>query len=508
MENNTDAAAYGQEIKKIEFVIGRFGSTLPMLIFIVWAIILSIMDWITEGALILGMVSGLIITLFLAKRPWSKYAEAIFNGMTVPVGVIAVICWFFAGMFAEVLKVGGLVDGLVWLGQTLGLSGGFFVVITFLLACAFASAVGTGYGTVITFVALLYPTGLAMGCDPIILLAAILSGAAFGDNLAPVSDTTIVSAVTQETDIPGVVKSRFKYAIIAAIPALFLFYLLGDASSTIISDAMKEAKGDEISALGLILLIPFGIVITLALKRFHIIICLTWGIVSAIILILIMHLINGLSFFDTINSAFCFGLTENSNIDISKTIIFVGQVENKAVIDGALFNGLKGYFEMAILVLLIVTAGHIMKIGGGLDAILEFLKKLIKESVRRAEIAIWSMVSIVNVFITINTAAEIAVSPFVRELGKKAKLHPYRRANFLDAISSALGYIFPWSGAVILAVTQIDRIITEYPFLENIFEKLDVNFGMTFPFVFHGWFLLLVMLIAAITGFGRKMKEK
>ena len=44
-------------------------------------------------------------------------------------------------------------------------------------------------------------------------------GESLGDNLAPVSDTTVVSATTQETDIPGVVRSRFKYAIVAALPA-------------------------------------------------------------------------------------------------------------------------------------------------------------------------------------------------------------------------------------------------------------------------------------------------
>ena len=27
------------------------------------------------------------------------------------------------------------------------------------------------------------------------------------------------------------------------------------------------------------------------------------------------------------------------------------------------------------------------------------------------------------------------------------------------------------------------------------------------PYVFHGWFLVIIMYVAAITGFGRKVKE-
>jgi Na+/H+ antiporter NhaC len=510
-QNKAEIAAYGETITHVEFSIGRVGAVLPMLLFIIWAIFLSIMNWISEGALILGMILAFIITLFFAKRPWKNYAEAIFNGMTVPIGVIAIICWFFAGMFAEVLKMGGLVDGLVWLGQTLQVDGGLFVGITFILAAAFASAVGTGYGTVIAFVTLMYPTGLAMGCDPLILLAAILSGAAFGDNLAPVSDTTIVSAVTQEGDIPGVVKSRFRYAIIAAVPALILFVLLGSASSPEIGEAMSDAAGASIKPIGLLLLIPFVLVIYLALNRNHIIVSLTWGIVCAVFIMFIMGLIQmgsqGWAFSDVINQLLYFGSSTTEQAASVGKIIYVGDVDGSPHLGGALYNGLSNYFLMAILVLLIVSAGHLMKIGGALQAILDFLLRFIRESVRRAEVAIWSMVTLVNVFITINTAAEIAVSSFVKALGDKVNLHPYRKANLLDAVSSALGYIFPWSGAVILAITQMKVIRADYPVLESIESFATLNFSHVFPYVFHGWFLLIVMLIAALTGFGRQFMQ-
>jgi Na+/H+ antiporter NhaC len=62
-----------------------------------------------------------------------------------------------------------------------------------------------------------YPAGVLLGCDPGVLAGAIVSASIFGDNLAPISDTTIISAGTQEytkkqgfADIGGCVATRLK----------------------------------------------------------------------------------------------------------------------------------------------------------------------------------------------------------------------------------------------------------------------------------------------------------
>ncbi len=429
-------------------------------------------DVSTEQGLIIGAVLGLAIGMFLSKSAWHDYAQAIFDGMAQPVGVVAIIAWFWAGMFAAVLRAGGLVDGLVWLGVATELQGTYFTGITFLLSAVFATAVGTGYGTVVAFCTLMYPAGVLLGADPVVLFAAILSGAAFGDNLAPVSDTTIVSAVTQETDVPGVVRSRFKYAICAAVPALILFLLVGGSESSIVGEDSTATFGDSIKPNGLILLIPFALVIYLALSGRHLITSLTWGILLASVLIPILGL--------------------GSLQDILWFNREAGTVE------GAIYDGVIGYVPMAVLILLIVSVGNLIQLGGTMDALRNKMRVIINGIVRRTELVIWGMVSLLNVFITINTAAEIAAAPFVREIGKESNLHPYRRANFLDSITSALGYIFPWSGGVLLGVTTINGLAREFGFLQPV-DSIQVV-----PYVFHGWLLVLVMLIAAITGFGRR----
>jgi Na+/H+ antiporter NhaC len=391
--------------------------------------------------------------------------------MANPIATVTIVAWFWAGMFAQVLRVGGLVDGLVWLGGQSSATGGYFVGATFVLAATFGTAVGTGYGTTVAFCTLMYPAGLSLGADPVWLFAAILSGAAFGDNLAPVSDTTVVSATTQETDIPGVVRSRIKYAFIAAIPALLLFTLFGGSGVDVDTTRATELLAETASPEGLALLAPFALVIFLALRGNHILVSLTWGIITAVLLELVLGLAppEAILFFDP----------------------------STDTVGGALVDGITGYLGLSILILLIVAGGHLMQLGGALDALIDGLKKFARDSVARAEVAIWSIVFSLNAFITINTAAEIAAGPVVSKLGKRFKLHPYRRANMLDAVTSAIGYIFPWGGGVLIGYQTIRTLESQYDFI-HVVAPTEV-----WPFVLHGWFLAAVMLIAALTGFGR-----
>ncbi len=208
-----------------------------MIIFIIWAVITSMTEVVTTNGLSFGAVFGLVIGMVLCKQDGHTFAKAVFEGFTQTIGAVAIVAWFFAGMFSEVLQAGGLVEGLIWIASEVGAEGAIFTVLTFILAAIFASAVGTGYGTAVAFGTIMYPAGVAVGGDPVVLAAAILSGAAFGDKLAPISDTTIVSAATQNTDVPGVVKYRFKYVIIAAIPVVFLYMIFGGA------DAVEGAGG-------------------------------------------------------------------------------------------------------------------------------------------------------------------------------------------------------------------------------------------------------------------------
>ncbi|WP_281659214.1 Na+/H+ antiporter NhaC family protein [Halobacillus sp. Cin3] len=476
-EEVIDEALGEKEIKRLEFHGGVFAATIPLVFFIIWAIVLSVAGLVTEQGLVLGIVIGIGLGLFFTKSKWSDYAQSLITGMAQPVGIVSIIAWFWAGMFANMLSAGGLVDGLIWFGFQTGLEGGAFVGITFLLAGLFSTAVGTGYGTVATFGVLMYPAGVILGADPVLLVAAILSGAVFGDNLAPVSDTTIVSATTQEADVPGVVRSRFKYSMAAAIPAMILFTVFGGGGEQGSQQVVNDLQS-QVSPNGLLMLVPFVLVLVLALRGQHLLTSLSWGILASVVFIYL----SGLSL---------------------KEVLYIHFNEaGDPVIEGALIDGISGYFNMAILILFILAAAYMLEVGGTMEVIKNFFLRIINGVVRRAELAIFGIVAFLNVFITINTAAEIAAAPFVRKIGKELNIHPYRRANFLDTVTSSLGYIFPWSGGVLLAWATVQGAADKYDFLPV------VSPGEVFPYVFQGWLLLIVMLIAAWTGWGLRYTGK
>ena len=178
-----------------------------------------------EGMIIasmLGISAGMLVAKDIAQ-----YGEAVFSLMANRTATVAVVCWLWAGAFSGIMAASGLVEAIVWIGWQLNLQGAWLTVSIFISAVIFATSLGTGLGTVLGFTAIMYPAGIVLGANPAAIMGAIISGAAFGDNMSPVSDTTIVSAATQETDVGGVVRSRLKYALITSAISIVLFYIFG-----------------------------------------------------------------------------------------------------------------------------------------------------------------------------------------------------------------------------------------------------------------------------------------
>lgn len=221
-------------MKRIEFYGGYKMALIPMLVFIVFCILFFVVFKVfSMEALAMGGFIGIIVGSFLSKN-WKEYWEAVIDGVAVPTNGVLIMILFVVGIFTNLMAKSGVAEGFVWLGSNLGLTGGIFTAFTFVATCIISTATGTSIGTLFSAFPILFPSGILLGANPAVLAGAILSGAIFGDNLAPVSDTTIVSASTQSytqkegyAEIGGVVATRFKYAIISACIALMLFFIFG-----------------------------------------------------------------------------------------------------------------------------------------------------------------------------------------------------------------------------------------------------------------------------------------
>jgi len=478
-------------------------SALPLAIFILWAIFQSALLGIGDTTgLVAAMLVALIVGMLFVKDDWQVYANTIFEGMTQRVAATAIVAWLWAGMFADTIQVGGFVSGLVWAADALSLGAALFPAITFVLAALLATGIGTGYGTVIAFTALFFPAGVLLGANPVLMFGAILSGAVFGDNLAPVSDTTIVSAVTQDSDIGGVVASRFKYAIIAAVLAFAGYVLAGSmlGSPFDVGQGAQSLFVENSNPLGLVHLLSVAIVIATAVSGRHIIEAISWGIIVAFVLNVVLSAIGrgGAAVSDMI----VFNAPQGSGI--SGSLSFLPFVEivgpnADAVVGGSLYTGASGFFPLIILILLIVAGAQVMIRGGGFEAIQDWLLDSFATTLRRAELTMVAGTGLVNAMITINTAAEIAIAPYIARIGERFNINGYRRANILDANSSALGYIFPWGGGVLVGFAELQTLPEQFEWFTG---AMIVNPVEVFPFVFHGWLLFGVFLVSAATGFG------
>jgi Na+/H+ antiporter NhaC len=237
-----------------------------------------------------------------------------------------------------------------------------------------------------------------------------------------------------------------------------------------------------------------GTVIFTAIAGRHIIEAISWGLIVAIVINVVFGLAPG-------SDMLVFNVPEGS----WAAETFAGwpliATAESASVGGSIYDGAFGFVTLSVLILLVIAGAQIMIRGGGFQALQDFLLRSVAKTVRSAEVTMVSVTAGINAAVTINTAAEIAIAPYIAKIGKKFNINGYRRANILDANTSALGYIFPWSGGVLVAFTQMNELVDIYPWFT---PELVVSPVAAWPWVFHGWLLVFIFLFAAITGFGRE----
>lgn len=337
------------EGKKLEFYTGRWVSFLPFIIFLGMIIVSVVLDAVSERSMWICCIVGLMIAFFLAKDK-IRYGDAIAEGIAQKLTSVPVLCWIFAGIFTTTLRAAGLVQGIVWAAYNVGAHGMLFVLVAFISCAAFATAAGTGLGTTIAGISILYPAGCLLGANPLVLAGAIIGGGAFGDNLAPVSDTTICSALTQGADITGVVKSRLRYsAVAAAITILFILFFGGGGSVT--GEALPhDLIAEYMNPKGLLMLIPAILTIYLAIKKGDVIYACIAGTAAVIVVALPTGLL-------TLSDIIC--LSEGG-------------------VSGTLVDGIGGMADIVILCLLVMGMVGVMKAGEGDKLLIDIATKVIR----------------------------------------------------------------------------------------------------------------------------------
>jgi len=140
--------------------------------------------------------------------------------------VMAVLVLILAWAIGDVCK-NHLLTGK-WLLSNLSPSPHLLPVLTFLAAGAIALSTGSSFSTMAIMVPIAAPLAWELTASPELAaaavttirhgtLAAILSGAVFGDHCSPISDTTIMSSMSAASDHVDHVRTQLPYAVVVGL---------------------------------------------------------------------------------------------------------------------------------------------------------------------------------------------------------------------------------------------------------------------------------------------------
>ncbi len=451
-----------EKVEKLEFRGGMFGLVLPFIVMLAGILYLSLNGMALPMAFWIPTLAGMFVALLLAKKP-SDCAEAMIEGIADKTVIMIVIILFFAGMVAQIMKTTGLIEGLTWLCTSIGVSGAVFPVIVFICGSLLSTATGTALGTVMSLAPILYPVGVSLGAYPPLILGAIVSAAYFGDNIAPVSDTTIASAYSQDVPVPTVVRSRLKYALVGAGIAAVLFIIAGFMTY----DEAATALGTMESPKGLIMLIVPILLIIMMIRGTHMLVALS----ASIVIGLIVGVVSGL-------------------LPVSDILII--DMDSFSV-SGVLVDGINGMMDTVVFAMLLMSLVHLLEVGGLFEVLLDKVSKF-ADTPRKSELIIAGVDILLCILTVCNSVVILMEGPVAKRLlTEKHGISPDRSANILDAVSCVAMCLIPYGFAPMLA----------YTFAASSGAAVDFNMNLIVLFSFHGIGLGIAMLVAMITGWGR-----
>ncbi|GGQ22253.1 Na+/H+ antiporter NhaC family protein [Shewanella litoralis] len=187
-----------------------------------------------SSSLFFGSLVGFIATVALAiqqKVEWSMLVKGMIVGARsmLPAIYILLFAWTIASVIGQ-LETGKYMASLA----TDNIPFALLPAVLFLLAGVTAFSTGTSWGTF--GIMLPIAADMAMGSDSTMMLpmlAAVLSGAVFGDHCSPISDTTILSSTGASCHHIDHVVTQLPYALITAFISLVGYTVLGFTGSLV-----------------------------------------------------------------------------------------------------------------------------------------------------------------------------------------------------------------------------------------------------------------------------------
>ena len=377
----------------------------------------------------------------------SCYAIAITRGLKLDQRVyqfsvgasnknIMLMIWIFilAGAFAQSAKEMGAIDATVNLTLHI-LPDNLLLAGIFIASCFISLSIGTSVGTIVALTPVATGLALKTGIDLPFMVAIVVGGSFFGDNLSFISDTTIASTKTQGC----VMRDKFRVNSMIVVPAALIVLII------YIVQGLSITAPPQVQEIEWLKVIPYLVVLGTAIAGINVMIVLLLGIISTAII----------------------GLATGSF----------------GIFDwfGAMGNGITGMGELIIITLLAGGMLETIRYNGGIDFIIGKLTRHVNGK-RGAELSIAALVSIANLCTANNTIAIITTGPIAKDIAGKFNLDRRKTASILDTFSCFIQGIIPYGAQLLMAagLSKISPISIVgnlyYPFTMGTFALLAIIF--------------------------------
>lgn len=360
----------------------------------------------------IAIIPAILVAIWLGKAPIGEQIGQFIQGAGHQNIITMCIIYLLAGAFATVAKATGSVDASVQLGLSLFpdylLLPGLFLVAAFI-----STAMGTSMGTIAAIAPIALGFIESANLDASIIAGVIISGAIFGDNLSIISDTTIASTRSQGAQMKDKFKVNFKFAVPAAIICIAIFASLG-----------VSIPHEEVNDINVIGLIPYIVILVLALLGVNVFLVLIIGIVLAA----------GVGMF-----------TQGYQLST-----WVSDIN----------SGFANMQDLFILALFIGGLSELVKQQGGLAALTNGVEKLARKispsnKKRAAGLGIASLAFSCNFFTANNTVSIIVTGETAKNLAKDGELSPAHSASILDIFACINQGLLPYGAQALLLGTTL-----------------------------------------------------
>ncbi len=297
------------------------------------------------GLLMVGQVKGL---------KFDDMQKRMIDGVSTGMG--AIYLFSFIGLLVSALMMAGTIPTLIYYGFNV-LSPSAFYLSAFILSSVVGIALGSGFTTCATVgVAFLGMAG-AFGANPAIVAGAVVSGALFGDKMSPLSDTTSIAASIVGVDLFEHIKNMMYTTVPAWIITAVLFWVLsdGNAAANLNDVATLQAQLTDSGLVHGYALIPFVVLVVLALLRVNAI----YTIAATVLVALIMTYLHSSPSLKELGGWFFSGYKPAENLDLGTVAGIVSR------------GGLESMFFSQTLVILALSLGGLLHALGILPALLD-----------------------------------------------------------------------------------------------------------------------------------------